>query len=136
MIFNAFQREDDDAVFTVAKNVSGTTYSLGEVAVWDSGANADGVRVTQAAAATLGLFRGVCAETILDSGFGKFQVHGYNDDALVNGTATAGDVLLATAAQKYLSGAAASLGNEGFVYAAKDKAGAPTAASAVFIRAL
>jgi len=143
MIFNAFQREDDDAVFTVARNVSGGTYSLGQVAVWDISASVDGVRVSVPATATLSLFRGVCADTILDSAYGRFQVHGYNSNASVvnttNQAVAAGDILIAVDAQKYLARSGASDGKSGFVYAAAAIVTAATpaaAAHAVLIRAL
>lgn len=136
MIFNSFQREDDDAVFTVGKNVEATAYAVGDVAVLDSGAAADGVRFKQAAAATLGLFRGVAVEVIPASGFGKIQVHGYNSNAKVDGAATAGDNLVAVAAQRHLASDAPGDGLTGFVYAIADTTGVLPALSRVFIRAL
>lgn len=135
MIFNAFQREDSDDVFTVGKNVAATAYAVGDVAVLDSGANADGVRFTEAVAATLGLFRGLAVEVIAASGFGKIQVHGYNDDAKVNGAATAGDTLIAVDSERYLETNGASDGVGGLVYAVADTLGLP-ALSRVFIRGL
>lgn len=138
MIFNAFQREDDDAVFTVAKNVSGGSLVPGDVVVWDSSASVDGVRVTLAAAATLSLFRGVAVENILDTGFGKFQVNGYNSQTKLEGTApiAVGDVLIPVAAQKYLVSFGPGTGVEGFVYAAEAYAVAAVALKKVLIRAL
>lgn len=143
MIFNAFQREDDDAVFTVARNVAGSTFSAGQTAVWDTGASVDGVRVTVAATATLSAFRGLAGESVVDSAYGRFQLHGYNSVAsVINHTVTAiaaGDILIPVDAQKYLARSAASDGKSGFVYAAQAFATATTPAAAatkVLVRAL
>lgn len=122
MIFNAFQREDDDKVFTVVRNVTASALAVGAACVWDSGASADGVRVTAAAATTFPLFRGVVAETSISaSGYGKVQVHGKFTDANVfNSTdviAAAGSVLRVSTGGNYLEPIlAAGTGYEGFVY--------------------
>lgn len=138
MIFNAFQREDDDSVFTVAKNVSGGAYVVGDVAVWDISASVDGVRVTTPAAATLSLFRGVAGEPIADSGYGRFQIHGYNPATKCEGTAdfVAGDALIPVAGQKYLVFGAAGNGMNGLVYAAEAYTTAAVALKKTLIRAL
>ena len=122
MIFNAFQREDDDAVFTIVYNVAGQTLAVGESCVWDSSASADGVRVTQAAATTLALFRGIVAESLADSTYGKVQIHGFFTDASViahiTTPAQAGSVLAPVAAADYLvPSVETGVGTEGFVYA-------------------
>jgi len=148
MIFHAFQREDDDAVFTVVRNVSGAAYAAGDACVWDSGASADGVRVTVAAAATLSLFRGIVAEAIANSAYGKVQVHGYCAAAKVSNdittAQTVGNILLPLAATNALGGASGSVagdGKSGFVYALETYATATAGAIAattkkVLIRAL
>ena len=144
MIFNSFQREDDDAVYTIVYNVSGGSLAVGEACVWDSGASADGVRVTQAAATTLSLFRGIVAETLADSAYGKVQVHGFFTDASVISHITtpiaAGTVLGCTAAQDYLGYVVETgLGTEGFVYSLEAYTTQTTpvaAAKNVLIRAL
>ncbi len=143
MIFHAFQREDDDAVFTVARNVSGAAFAVGDAAVWDVGSSVDGVRVSTAAAATVGVFRGIVAEAISDSGYGKVQVHGYCATAKVSNDTSnaivAGTVLVCTAADAVLIYSAASDGKTGFVYAAEayDSATTPSATTKkVLIRAL
>lgn len=147
MIFHAFQREDDDSVFTVVRNVAGSAFSAGQACVWDSSAP-DGVRVSVAATATLSLFRGICAEAIADSAYGKVQVHGYCAAASVmNDITTAqtvGNILLPVNTQKYLggpSGSVASDGKSGFVYALEVYATATAGAVAatnkkVLVRAL
>ncbi len=145
MIFHSFQREDDDAVFTVVRNVSGAAFAAGDACVWDIGSSVDGVRVTAAAAATLALFRGVVAEAIADSAYGKVQIHGYCASAQVSCDTSvsiaAGSVLICTADDTVLIyGAAGTGGLNGFVYAAEDfaaNATTPAAASKkVLIRAL
>jgi hypothetical protein len=144
MIFSAFQKEDDDAVFTVVKNISNGVFAAGEVCVWDvESGSPDGVKVTVAASATLSLFRGICAEAIADEAYGKVQVGGYNSYAKVTNTTNqavaAGNILIPVAAAKYLTYSAAGDGKSGFVYAAEAVATAATPASAakkVLLRAL
>jgi hypothetical protein len=144
MIFNAFQRDDDDAVFTIVRNVSGATLNVGESCVWDVSASADGVRVSQAAATTLSLFRGIVVESIADSAYGKVQVHGFFTDAsVINDTSVthqAGTVLKAVASADYLEDAVETgVGTEGFVYALEAFATDTTPAAStknVLIRAL
>jgi hypothetical protein len=143
MIFNAFQREDDDAVFTVARNVQASALSAGEAVVWDSSASVDGVRVSQPATATLSLFHGIAGEAVADSAYGRFQLHGYKAEASVTDHTTqavaAGDILIPVDGQNYLARSAASDGKTGFVYAAAAVATATTPAAAnrkVLIRAL
>jgi len=143
MIFNAFQRDDDDAVFTIVRNVSGAARAVGDAVVWDISASVDGVRVTQPATATLSLFRGILVEALADSAYGKCQVHGYNASAYVtNSTNTAiaaGDILVPANAKDGLAYSAASDGKTGFVFAAEAFATATTPAEAlkkVLIRAL
>jgi hypothetical protein len=147
MIFHAFQREDDDSVFTVAKNVTASTMTVGEAVVWDSG-TPDGVRVTAPVATTLSLFRGIVAEAIVASGYGKVQVHGYCAAAKVlndiTTAQTAGNILLIATNANVLGGTSGSVagdGKSGFVYAleayATATAGAVTTTTKkVLIRAL
>lgn len=144
MIFHSFQREDDDAVFTVVRNVSGAAFVSGDACVWDVGASVDGVRVTAAAAATLALFRGIVAESIADSAYGKVQIHGYFSTANVSNDTSnaivAGSVLIASTDDTVLVyGAAGTGGLSGFVYAAEayDSAATPAVADKkVLIRAM
>lgn len=143
MIFSAFQREDDDAVFTVGRNVSGGSFSAGQSCAWDVSSSVDGVRVSVPATATLSLFRGVFAETVADSGYGKIQVGGYNSYASVLASTLTeiapGDILKAVNGQKYLQRHGASDGVSGFVFAAETVAssGSPAAAAVkVLLRAL
>ena len=144
MIFHAFQREDDDAVFTVARNVSGDAWVAGYPVVWDSSASADGVRCTKSAATTLSLFRGIVAEAIADSAYGKVQVNGFFTDASVISDISvphaAGTVLAVASAAYYLEDAVETgAGTEGFVYALEAFTTATTPAAAaknVLIRAL
>lgn len=143
MIFNAFQREADDAVFTVVRNVSGGSLSAGAAVVWDSSSSIDGVRVTKAASATLSLFRGILVDTLADSAYGKCQTHGYNTVAsVINSTdqaIAAGNILICVASQTYLAYSAAGDGKSGFVFAGEAFATDATPAAAatkVLIRAL
>jgi hypothetical protein len=143
MIFNAFQREEADNVFTVVKNVTGAALAAGEPVVWDVG-TPDGVRVTKASSTTTTLFRGIVTETsIANSAYGKAIVHGYYASAKVtNSTQTAvvaGDVYAIVDAALYFERAAAGTGTSGTVFAAEAVAtGATPASSAVgvFVRGL
>ncbi len=140
MIFHAFQREDDDAVFTVVRNVSAAAMDIGDAVAWDAGASVDGVRVTHPKTATLSLFRGIVAESIADSAYGKVQVHGYCTTARVTKavTITAGDVLIPVNNVFYLAGTQTRTGKDGFIYAAESRDSAATAEAdtKVLIRAL
>jgi len=143
MIFNAFQREEADNVFTVVRNVTGAAVAKGEAVVWDTG-TPDGVRVTKAATNTVTLFRGIITETsIADSAYGKALVHGYYASAKITNSATtpvaAGDVLALANGVLYLARSAAGTGTSGTVFAAAAVATGATpasAASGVFVRAL
>ncbi len=144
MIFHAFQREDDDAVFTVVRNVSGAALSVGHACAWST-SSPDGVRVSTPAASGLSLFRGIAVEAIANSAYGKVQVHGYCAAALVSNdttiTYTAGTPLVTVNGQVYLDyagNATTADGVAGFVCAAEAVA---TAAATqvnikVFVRAL
>lgn len=143
MIFSAFQREDDDSIFTVVKNASASALAAGDSVSWDT-SSVDGVRVSAPAANTLSLFRGIVAEAIAASGYGKVQVGGYCSYAKVSNNTTtaiaAGDVLI-TSTGKYLVRSADGTGGvSGFVYAAEAYASstdaAASAAKKVLIRAL
>ena len=143
MIFNAFQREEADNVFTVVRNVTGATLSAGECVVWDT-TTPDGVRATKASSTTTTLFRGLITETsILDSAYGKAMVHGYYASAKItnstNQAIAAGNVLACVDDAAYLEYAAAGTGYSGTVFAAAAVATGATpasAASGVFVRAL
>lgn len=96
MIFSQFQREDQDAVYTIAYNASTGAMVAGGACVWDSGASANGLRVTTAAANTLKLLRGICVEAIANSAYGRVLLHGYYSGARVKRNVTTvapGDVL-------------------------------------------
>ncbi len=136
MIFHAFQREDDDAVFSVAKNVSNATLAVGDAVVWATG-SPDGVQVTAPASGTLSLFRGIVAESILDDAYGKVQVHGYCSSASVTShiTIAAGNVLIPNTSKQLYYGAAGT-GRNGYVYACEAQAWTSLGAKKVLIRAL
>lgn len=149
MRFQRINAEDADRVFVAIKNVSTETLSKGYTVVWDT-TTPDGVRVTKPATATLSLFAGVItgargnATTILVNGFGEAQAYGYLGNAqIINNTSAAGspaagDILIPTNAQWYLTRSAASDGKTGFVFSATAVATGTTVAvtSSVFIRAL
>lgn len=143
MIFQRVNREDAEKVFGIFYNVAGATISANYVAVIDSGASVDGVRVTTPATATLSLVVGVANKEILDSAYGLFQMYGYRASAFVtNDTSVAvaaGDVLIPVNAARHVARSAASTGLSGFIVACEAFATATTPAAAakkVFIRAL
>ena len=141
MIFSAFQREDDDSVFTVVKNISGATIVQGSAVAWST-SSPDGVRASLPTA-SLGLLRGVAAEAIADGTWGKVQVEGFNSYALVSYTVaiTAGALLVPVATKgHFVPHSAVAVGTEGLIYAADTLAGVTAAAApakaSVFIRCL
>ena len=129
MIFNAFQREDADNVFTIVRNVRGSSISAGACVVWDISSSVDGVRVTAPATATLSLAVGLLAEALADSQYGKCLTHGYTSAAYVIGstaTINPGDILLPVNGQTYLGTNTVSDGKSGFFYAAESFASSTT----------
>lgn len=147
MLFQKVNRSDADKVFVVVQNVSAATITAGYPCVYDV-TSPDGVRVSQPATATLSCFVGIAVSDIADSAYGLVQAYGYKSQAyLTNDTSVAvaaGDLLVPTNGQWYLSRAAAGNGTvvggallmaaQSFVTAT---AGAVAAANKkVFIRAL
>lgn len=129
-------------MFGIFYNVAGATITQNYPAVLDT-ATFDGIRVTQAATATLSLLVGVANENIADSSYGKFQVYGYRTSANVtNDTSqaiSAGDILIPVNGSWALARSAASDGKSGFIIAGQSFATATTPAAAskkVFIRGL
>jgi hypothetical protein len=149
MRFQRISAEDSERVFVVFKNVSTETMSPGYSTVWDT-TTADGVRATKPATATLSLFNGVVRggrgnkTSVQVNDFGEAQAYGFcaNAQILNNtsaaGSPAAGDILVPTNAQWYLSRNAASDGKSGFVFSATAVATGTAIAvtSGVFIRAL
>ena len=136
-----------DKVFANVLNNQAVAVSDGDILVWNT-STPDGVRTTQPAAATLSCFVGVADGSIAASAYGLGQAYGYKSAALItNDTSVAiaaGDLLIPTAAQDYLSrqasgGDVAIGGLNGLVVAAAAVATATTPAAAtsgVFVRAL
>lgn len=124
-------------------NVAGATVTANYPCVWDT-STADGVRVTKPATATLSLFVGIANKDIVDSAYGLVQAYGYRASAFVindiTTAVTAGNALVCTAAQWYLTDVrAAGTGLNGMIYAAEAFVTNATPAAAnkkVFIRAL
>lgn len=150
MKFAQIVSTEAEAVFANVLNVQAVAVTDGEAVVWDV-TSPDGVRVTQPATATLGLFVGLAVGTIAASAYGLAQVYGYKSVGQYStdtATGAAGDCLAPTAAQDYLTNAgatgvssayvAAAAGqHNSFVYAAETRTDTITLASTkVFIRAL
>lgn len=143
MLFQRVNRTDAEKVFIIVQNVASATITAGYPVVWDITASVDGVRVSKPATATLSLFVGLANADISDSSYGLVQVYGYKSQAYLTNTTNvavaAGQALVPTNAQWYLSGTTTADGISGFVYAAEAFATATTPAAAnkkVLIRAL
>lgn len=113
---------DPPKSFEVFKNNSGASLLRGSVVVLDTGTNAlDGVNARLAQAATLSLALGIVENTTADQAYGRVQIAGYCDYALVfNDTAQAisiGDLLVPVAAQAYLARTGTGDGKSGFFIA-------------------
>lgn len=96
MLFKRVSRTYPEQIFIVVKNVSGGTLTAGYWAAWDTGASADGVRVTQVATATLAAMAGVADADIANNDYGLLQVYGFRSSAYVyssTGSSAAGDYL-------------------------------------------
>ena len=83
MLFKRISRASAETIFLVAKNVSGSTATAGYHVVWDTGASADGVRVTQASTADLNAYAGIADSDIADGDYGLLQVYGYRSSAYI-----------------------------------------------------
>jgi hypothetical protein len=102
MLFKRVSRTAPEQIFVVVKNVSGGTMTAGYWAAWDTGASADGVRVTQQGAATLGAVAGVADADIANNDYGLLQVYGYRSSAYIyssTGTSAVGDILFPVASE-------------------------------------
>lgn len=111
MLFKRISRASAEVVFVVAKNVSGSTLTADYSAVWDVGANVDGVRVTQASSADLQAYAGVADSDIANNDFGLLQVYGYRASVYLwssTGSSVSGDNLVVTAAKWGITPAATS----------------------------
>ena len=141
-----------DKVFVNILNVQASSVTDGEVVVWDT-STPDGVRATQAATATLGLFIGLVQGTIAASAYGVAQTYGYKSSAAFSGDSDTainalGSILTPTAAADYLMIAAAtgvsavlaaSTPGSGHVYLAETLGASSTdtlVSAKVFIRAM
>lgn len=82
MLFKRISRTGAETVFAVVKNVSGGTLTAGYSCIWDT-STADGVRVTQNAAATLTLYAGVADADIANNDYGLIQIYGYRSSAYI-----------------------------------------------------
>ncbi len=82
MLFKRISRTAAETVFVVVKNVSGGTLTGGYSCCWDT-STADGVRVTQLAAATATLYAGVADADIANNDYGLIQVYGYRSSAYI-----------------------------------------------------
>lgn len=107
---------DPPKKFEVFKNNAGVTFLRGTVVVLDTGTNAlDGVNARLAQTATLSLALGIVENDLADQAYGRVQVAGYCDYALVfNDTIQAiaiGDMLVPVNAQAYLARAAVGVGD-------------------------
>lgn len=143
MLFKRISRASAETVFVVAKNVSGGVITAGYTAVWDTGASADGVRITQAATATLQAFAGVADADIANNDYGLIQVYGYRASIRIyssTGSSAAGDNLGTANAQWGLLPAATSGTAKAFGFLCAAVAGSSSSqyltTAAAFIRAL
>jgi len=123
MEFQRVNRSDAERVFAIFYNIAGATITGGYPAVWDI-SSVDGISVSKPATATLSTVVGIAVESIADSAYGKFQVYGYRSQAYITNdtsiTVTAGQVLIAVAAQWYLDLKATGTGDNGFFYAGEE----------------
>jgi hypothetical protein len=87
MLFKRISRASAETIFVVAKNVSGSTMTAGYHVVWDVGASADGVRVSQANTADLNAYAGIADSDIANGDYGLLQVYGYRASAYIYSSA-------------------------------------------------
>lgn len=87
MLFKRISRATAEVAYIVAKNVSGSVATAGYHVVFDTGASADGVRVTQATTAALNAYAGIADSDIADGAYGLLQVYGYRASAYIYSSA-------------------------------------------------
>jgi hypothetical protein len=87
MLFKRISRASAEVAYIVAKNVSGSTMTAGYHCVFDVGASADGVRVTQASTADLNAYAGIADSDIANNDYGLLQVYGYRSSAYIYSSA-------------------------------------------------
>lgn len=143
MLFKRISRASPEVVFVVAKNVSGGTITAGYSCNWDTGASADGVRVTQSATASLQAYAGVADSDIANNDYGLLQVYGYRSSIRIyssTGSSAAGDNLGTVNAQWGLLPAASSGTSKAFGFLCAAVTGSSSSqyltTAAAFIRAL
>lgn len=101
MIFKRVGRTSAEKVYMVVQNVSGSTLTQGYSCVFDTGANVDGVRVTQASTTDVQAYAGVADSSIANNDYGLIQVYGYNPSIYIyssTGSSATGDNLVAVGA--------------------------------------
>jgi hypothetical protein len=143
MLFKRISRASPEVVFLVAKNVAGATLTAGFNCVWDTGASADGVRVTQASTAALQAYAGVADADIANNDYGLLQVYGFRSSVRIfssTGSSAAGDNLTVVNAQYGLTPAASGGTAKAFGFLCAAVAGSSSSQyltnAAAFIRAL
>ena len=143
MLFKRVSRSNPEVVYIVVQNVSGSTITAGYSAAFDTGASADGVRVSQVGTDRLQAFAGVADSDIANNAYGLVQVYGYRASALINsstGTSATGDSLTTVASQWGLTPAASAGTSKAFGFlceAVSASTSSPYQTTAkVFIRAL
>lgn len=143
MLFKRISRASPETVFVVAKNVSGGTLTAGYSCVWDTGASADGVRVTQATTAALQAYAGVADADIANNDYGLIQVYGYRSSIRIyssTGSSAAGDNLITVNGQWGLLPATSGATAKAFGFLCAAVAGSSSSqyltTAAAFIRAL
>ena len=147
MLFKRISRSSAEVVFVVCRNVSGSTVTAGYHVVWDVGASADGVRVSQADTADLNAYAGIADSDIADGDYGLIQVYGYRSSAFIYsslGTSQAGttyDVINGQWGVTPTAGDASSGVNKAFGFMCATVVSSTTSSqygvtAAVFVRAL
>lgn len=131
-----------DKIFVNILNNQTVALKDGDLVVWNT-ATPDGVRTTQAATATLGLFVGAADGAIAAAGYGLVQAYGYKSSvAHIDDTATAsaaGDVFAPVAAKDYAAYSKTATGLDGFLFCGEAVVTDSTVAETTkkfFIRAL
>ena len=143
MLFKRTSRSQPEVVYIVVQNVSGSTITAGYSAAFDTGASADGVRVSRVGTTRLQSFAGVADSDIANNAYGLVQVYGYRSSAFIHssaGTDATGSGLTTSASQWGLVPANAAGTSKTFGFLCEAVSASSSSAydttAAVFIRAL
>ena len=84
MLFKRVSRSSPEVIKMVVYNAHGASITAGYAVCFDTGASADGIRVTKCKTSSLSAFAGVVDSDIANGAYGLVQVYGYRASTYVS----------------------------------------------------